>query len=258
MIHIEKIKRAFGKSAESYDEHGTLQREVSSRLVRDFTPVINSPKRVLDIGSGTGFTSKDAVERWPGIKIFPLDIAFPMVKRTRDSGFSKSITGDASSLPFPSESFDLVVSSLALQWGSDLEKIFSEINYVLKSDGLFTFSALIPGTLKELRHAYNLASRECTGVEARFPEFPSLDNVSNALKTAGLKIITATNERVVKSYPTAVEIMRTLKGIGATNPARPDNLPRRDVIVKTVDLYPGRNGHVDATYEVSYISCVKE
>jgi len=257
MTNTDKIKRAFGRSAGSYEKFGTLQREVSARLVREFTPFEGSPQRALDIGCGTGFTSTDVKERWPTADIHPLDLALPMAKRTHAAGFIKSVAGDASSLPYAASLFDIVVSSLALQWGSDYKRIFSEIFRTLKPGGLFSFSVLLPGTLRELRGAYDSASRECTGKGAHFPSFTSIDAMTAPLKTVGFRNLSTHAESVVKSYSTVGEMMRTLKGIGATNPARPENPPRRDVLARTMEFYPGRNGHVEATYEISYISCVK-
>ncbi|GMI33726.1 hypothetical protein TeGR_g342 [Tetraparma gracilis] len=66
-------------------------------------------------------------------------------------------------LPFPDASFDLVVSSMALHWVSDLPGTFREVNRVLKPDGAFLVA--VPGgqTLPELRSSLLLAEQERDG-----------------------------------------------------------------------------------------------
>ena len=64
------------------------------------------------------------------------------------------VRADAYSLPFRDGAFDLVFSSLMLQWCDDLDAVFAEIARVLRPGGLLLFSTFGPGTLAELREAW--------------------------------------------------------------------------------------------------------
>lgn len=259
MIETRIVKRSFARSAESYEAHGELQRRVSKTLVASFTD-LPLPTVLLDIGSGTGYTAIDAKERWSGSSLFAIDIAYPMVRKTREAGFEKSVNADASLLPFAEGSFDLAVSSLAFQWipgiGESTE-FFSKIASVLKKGGTLSFSTLGPGTLRELRDAYSSASLECTGRGATFPEFPDLVMLSRRMEEAGFTAISSETAMEKVRYGSVKEILSALRGVGASAPGRPDIRPRRDTLEKTESHYPKTGDGVEATYEVIYLSGVK-
>ncbi len=254
----EKVKKSFTKSAKSYKRHGSLQREVSRSLIKNFFPKgISSPKKILDIGSGTGFTSADAKRKWPSASITAIDIAEPMVAKTKSSGIPSSITADAIELPFKNRSFDMVVSSLAFQWIADYEKLFLEIERVLKSGGLLLFSTIGPGNLLELRTAYDRACRECTGRPANFPEITNIENLAEKLRGTGFYDINWGQTTKSRNYEDVNDFFLALKGVGATAPRRPSNPPRRDIISKTVSYYPCSDGPINATYEIIYVNGIK-
>jgi len=253
-----KVKKSFGKSASRYDRYGTLQREVSRELVHEFSgDFFHAPRMILDIGSGTGFTAKDAAEEWPESIVTAIDIASPMASATRQSGVSRSVAADAGRLPFRKESFDLAISSLALQWTLQNAELFGEIAGVLRKGGPLLFSTLGPGTLIELRNSYDRACRECTGEGARFAPFPGMPELVRNMRSAGFGNVAGRTVSVTKSYDSVEILLRTLKGIGATAPGRPDNLPRRDVLKKTIEIYSGFGRTVQATYRVVYLSGIK-
>lgn len=66
-------------------------------------------------------------------------------------------------LPFPDNSFDLVMSNLYLHWVNDLPKALKEIQRVLKPDGAFIASVLGGKTLEELSHSLYLGEMERRG-----------------------------------------------------------------------------------------------
>ncbi len=104
-------------------------------------------ERILEVGCGTGTLSilsklvlKDECE------VFGLDIAPRMVDRAREKANSMNldisfITGSVDKIPFPDNSFSLVVSSLMFHHlPVDLKKsALGEIHRVLKSGGRLFF-----------------------------------------------------------------------------------------------------------------------
>lgn len=258
MINSQIVKRSFARSAESYEAHGGLQRAVSKTL-SSFAD-LPQPKGILDIGSGTGYTAIDIKERWGDASITAIDIAFPMTQKTREAGFERAVTADASFLPFMGGSFDLAVSSLVFQWIPGIGEggeFFSQIASVLKKGGTLAFSTLGPGTLRELREAYSSAVIECTGRSATFPPFPNADSLARRMEEGGFTAIRSETENENIQYGSVRDILSTLRGIGASAPGRPDVGPRRDVLERTENLYPKKGDCVEATYEVIYISGVK-
>ncbi|GMT42022.1 MAG: malonyl-[acyl-carrier protein] O-methyltransferase [bacterium] len=255
MLSQKSVKLSFSRSAKKYAKYAALQKDVSMRLVKDFVPpAIDQPKKILDVGCGTGFTAMDAKRRWRNSGLAAVDIAAPMALEAKKAGISQAAVADAAVLPFKDGAFDLVVSSLVFQWAFFTGPLFDELARVMVKGGRIFFSTLGPGTLKELRDAYNTACLECTGKPALFKSMPGKDDLAEKMINAGFNEISSTFQTVVRSYPSVHDFFKTLKGTGATLPGRPENPPRRDVLAKTIERYSSSGSPVNATYEVIYIS----
>jgi ubiquinone/menaquinone biosynthesis C-methylase UbiE len=100
-----------------------------------------SPRRALDLGTGTGAGAFAIARRFPQAEVVGLDLAQQMVERARSKvpvELSERVrfdVGDASRLPYDDESFDLVAHA-------NMFPFFDELDRVLKPNGwvLFAFS----------------------------------------------------------------------------------------------------------------------
>jgi len=59
------VRRAFGRSAQTYDTAAVLQREVCARLLEHLDPIRLQPARILELGCGTGEALSRLAERFP-------------------------------------------------------------------------------------------------------------------------------------------------------------------------------------------------
>lgn len=206
------VARSFGRAAASYDAAAHLQRAVCRQLLSAL-PEQAEPCRILDLGSGTGYGSELLRLRFPNAEIVALDLAEGMLAYARDSRpvANAYIAADAEQLPLADGSFDLVFSSMALQWCYRLPALFAELQRILSPDGQLLISTLGPGTLRELKQAW---ARVDGGVHVN--RFLSARQWSAAAQDAGLYGGLRAEERVLH-YATAMELMRDLKRIGANN-----------------------------------------
>jgi len=96
-------------------------------------------KTILDAGCGDGIVSVLIARKFPQAKIVALDISVPNLKRAEKLAVEnkvnniKFIKGDAESLPFDENSFDLVISSHVLEHLPDFHKGLREIYRVTKN-----------------------------------------------------------------------------------------------------------------------------
>jgi ubiquinone/menaquinone biosynthesis C-methylase UbiE len=76
---------------------------------------VEPPRRVLDIGTGTGQAARVIAKRFPAADVLGVDLAPAMVEEARRllepelAGRVRYEAADASALPFEAASFDLVV-----------------------------------------------------------------------------------------------------------------------------------------------------
>ncbi len=246
------VARAFDRAAPSYDANAVLQQEVESRLLERVDYFELAPDRVLDLGCGTGRGSRELAGRFPGAHRVALDRSPAMLARTLQRDVApQAVCADMHRLPFAARRFDLVFSSLAVQWSAREPDLFGEVRRVLRPGGLFLFTSFGPDTLHELRAAWSAADER-----PHVNRFADMHDIGDALVSAGFRDPVMDMEMLVLEYRDVLTLMRELKAIGATNAAadRPRGLTGRGRIRRVVRAYEPfcREGRYPASYEVVY------
>jgi len=283
----ESIKRSFSGAATTYDTSDGVQRETAEKLadcvgvfigsgalefpalemdspvlrdrVEGCRPTVEDPL-ILDAGCGTGSLAAELASRWPAARVIGCDIALPMLEMMRSKlPGAPAVASDCASLPFSGKSFDMVVSNLALQW-VDIHDAFAEAGRVLKPGGLLIFSTLGPDTLCEFRECCAQASSG----RVEFPmEFRSADELCSALEKAGFEPLSAEARGVFERYADIMDVVRTLKNIGAAPPLRDADGFSGGVMLRRAGRvyskrFPAPDGAgVIATYETIFVAARK-
>lgn len=116
------------------------ERPAMLQLLGDVTDL-----RVLDLGCGAGQLTSALIER--GARVTGVDVSSGMIDIARDrlGDTATLVVGDVSEpLEFASDSFDLVVASLAIHYIEDWVPVLVEVRRVLTGDGTFVFSTHHP------------------------------------------------------------------------------------------------------------------
>lgn len=93
-------------------------------------------KKVLDVGAGTGRLSLDLSSA--GAKVTALDVSEEMLKVLKRKNVRiETVVGDAESLPFEDNSFDVVTAAFLIVHLKDTASFFDEVYRVLKPGGKF-------------------------------------------------------------------------------------------------------------------------
>ncbi|MCA0900368.1 MULTISPECIES: malonyl-ACP O-methyltransferase BioC [Microbulbifer] len=246
------VARAFGRAAASYDAAAHLQRAVCRELLSR-APEHRVPRRILDLGSGTGYGSELLRKRFPDAEIIALDIAPQMLQfaRAHRPVSNAYVAADAEQLPLADGCIDLVFSSFALQWCYRLPQLFAEIRRVLAPAGDVLISTLLPGTLSELEVSW-AAVDDAVHVNRFLPE----SDWHSACVANHLQTTTAVEQRVLH-FDDVKSLMRELKSIGAHNVNREagKGLLSRAKLRKLTEAYESERTDVGlpATYEVLYL-----
>ncbi|HOX71861.1 malonyl-ACP O-methyltransferase BioC [Dokdonella sp.] len=249
------VSRAFGRVAASYDTHAVLQDEVQKRLQERLDDAPLEPRRVVDIGSGTGRGTAALRKRYPQAQTIALDLALPMLRAAKKHrGWLRPfarVCADVEALPFADASIDLLHSSLCLQWCGNLEAAFDGFRRVMRPQGFLLFSTFGPQTLHELRSAF-------ADVDAKphVSRFLDMHQIGDALLAAGFRDPVLARDNFTLTYVDVLGLMRELRAIGATNADsdRSRGLTGKGHLQRVVAAYESfrHEGRLPATYEVVY------
>ncbi len=215
-IEKQRIARSFSQAATSYDSHASLQRNVADKLLKQLKQDV-SVQRVLDLGSGTGYCTNKLHSLYPNAEIVNLDIAEAMLvfasNRHKGSNFKeKSICADAEALPFIDNTFDIIISSLSIQWCQNYSALFSELKRVLKSRGEFYISTFGPETLQEVTQAWQKVD-SFVHVNRFSTDSFLVEKIHNkAFSEVQIEI-----DPILTYYQSFEKLARELKSIGARN-----------------------------------------
>jgi malonyl-CoA O-methyltransferase len=213
------VARSFGAASRRYDAVATLQTAVRDELLSRLDLLRAPPRAVLDLGAGTGLAALAMKRRFRSAVVTAADIAAPMLQvargRSRFWRPIRCIEADAQALPFEDASFDLVFTSLMLQWLQPPDAAMAQIRRVLKPGGLLLASSFGPETLQELRSAWAAAD---SGVHVN--EFIDMHDFGSALARAGFIEPVLDVDRHLSHYTDARALMRELKALGAHNANR--------------------------------------
>lgn len=239
-----RIRDAFA-GADDYDSHARVQREVAARLAARIAALDLPPApRVLEIGCGTGFLTSALAEAGVGGDWLVTDIAPEMVERCRarlgvpqqgrrlDFAVLDGEHGTPEAGPF-----DLVCSSLAVQWFDDTPAALARMAGWLAPGGHLMVTTLAPGSFAEWR-----AAHEAEGAVPGTPPFAPLDEFT-ALSPAALTV-----ERHSERHADPRAFLHALKAIGAGT-SHPGHRPLGPAELRRVMARFAQSG-CEVTYEV--------
>ncbi len=207
------IAASFGRAAPGYEAAASLQRMTGNELLATLEPL--APRRVLDLGSGTGHFAAVLAGRFPQAAIVGVDLAEGMVRhaRSRDHAHRLGwVCGDAERLPLAAGSVDLVFSNLALQWCASPLPAFLEIARVLAPGGRAAIATLAEDTLWELRTAWRAVDDR-----VHVNHFDTVGTLTEAARAAGLRVRTLVQRCHRPAYADVRALARELRALGAHN-----------------------------------------
>lgn len=248
LTYKERISKNFSKAAASYDREAVVQREMGQILVGTIKKDCPKANSILDLGTGTGFLIEEVSRLYPDAKIYGIDIAPGMVEASKSKFEGKKnisiMQGDIEDLPFPENSFDMVISSTSLQWIKNLENVFRQISTVLTRDGVFYANLFGEKTFEELK-----LSLKSIGLAYPF-SFVDKKTLQDLLEKTGF--ISNIESRIFrKYYPDLVSFLKKVKEIGAGNifPLK-NNLGQRKLFSDLEKHFRMNDSQVAITYEL--------
>jgi malonyl-CoA O-methyltransferase len=253
-LDLRFARRSFERASKGYDACAVLQSEVRALLLSrlDFTAL--APRVILDVGAGTGHSSRALKKRYPGARVIAVDFALGMLRTSAAQRawlrpFGR-VCADACALPFASASVDLILSNLLVHW-CDARALFREFRRVLAPRGLLSFTSLGPDSLQELREAWAQVDPA-----TRVHRFDDMHLVGDELVRSGFAAPVLDVERYTLQYADLPALLADLRGAGARNATagRPKGLTGKNKFAALAGAYEThrQQGRLPATFEVIY------
>jgi ubiquinone/menaquinone biosynthesis C-methylase UbiE len=141
--------------------------------------------KVLDVGVGTGIFAVELMKYEADIT--GIDVSEKMLDVARSKGVTNVVVGDAVSLDYPDESFDLVLSITALEFIKEYERAVSEMVRVCKKGGRVVVGTLGSRSLWAVKRKW--AARKDAGSVFRNTRFYSFGELKRVAETFGYKTV---------------------------------------------------------------------
>ena len=270
IVEKKRIGRGFHRQAGEYDQHAVVQKRVVANLERLIEAHCNySPRRLLDIGCGTGALISRLHKRFQDSELVGLDLAYNMALKSSERLDSRAsfVNGDAEQLPFRDGAFDLVVSASTLQWVEKLDNVFAECCRLLAPGGIFCAAFFGGRTLWEMQDSYRKALSDfgdhAASYSGRLKRFKDAAEAQAALAGLDFEQLFVATETEIEYHPDVPELLRSIKAIGASTAASGPSagLGWRRILQGMAGYYREnfrRDGLIPATYEVVYLVARKK
>jgi malonyl-CoA O-methyltransferase len=209
----DEICKAFDAHAFTYEKAARIQHEIGQRLFERLDYLAQKPRRILDLGCGTGHFLPRLKKKYNDAQVIGVDLSYGMLQQAKNKQKWWSPMGlvkaNMSRLPFADASFDLIFANQVLHWSSSLTEVFAELHRVLRVDGCLMFSTLGPDTFSQLRQAW-------LGVDtySHTNEFIDMHHVGDALLAAKFLDPVVDMEQLSAHYPSLEQLVRSLKEQG--------------------------------------------
>lgn len=205
-IDKSRVALRFAQAGQSYTEHAIAQKQICQHLMQlmlDHLPTQHQA-RVLEIGCGSGNLSHLLLQHLQIDRLILNDIYAEVQRHFSQQQQLEWRIGDIEQLEFPTQ-LNLVTSSSALQWMTDLQAVFTKVAYALVQQGFFCFSIFGQQNLKEIK--------ALTGQGLEYHTLPELQQV---LTQTGFDVLHLSEQIKTLHFSHPKQVLQHLKATGVT------------------------------------------
>ncbi len=206
-VSSKVVSSSFANAAKTYDAAATVQQQSAQALCLavEGLPIGHV---CLDIGTGTGAVFQYLSQ--PVQHKIAFDIALPMLEMAQDKAVAHQyVLGNAEFLPFGSNTIDLCISNMALQW-CDIECALHEIERVLKPNAYAALTLVISGTFWQLEKVWLEE-----GLASPVMPFVPVDGLLSQLDSSDLRLVESKQQEYQAHYENLHLLLAAIKKTGA-------------------------------------------
>jgi SAM-dependent methyltransferase len=243
------VRQNRNRCAPKLEQHGFLIDWTLNQIQSRLGDVKKEFPTALQIGCRS---SKNLKNQFGVENLYSLDLA---------ENLNPDIQADEEFLPFAKDSFNLIYSPLNLHTTNDLPGVLSQINHVLKEDGLFIAGILGGETLFELRDSMTRIELEISGGQSpHIAPFADMQQMGSLMQRAGFNLPVIDSEKITVTYDNVLKLMEDIRNMGEGNALieRKKTFSNYDYFGRVIQDYAAHHsendGRVKATFEVIFIA----
>ena len=205
-IDKSRVALRFAQAGQSYTEHAIAQKQICQHLMQlmlDHLPTQHQA-RVLEIGCGSGNLSHLLLQHLQIDRLILNDIYAEVQRHFPQQQQIEWRIGDIEQLELPTQ-LNLVTSSSALQWMTDLQAVFSKIACALVQQGFFCFSIFGQQNLKEIK-----------ALTGQGLEYHTLSELQKVLTQTGFDVLHLSEQIKTLHFSHPKQVLQHLKATGVT------------------------------------------
>jgi len=249
-VSKENIADNFSRSSSSYSEHAFVQKRAAETLFEMLDKVPVGPKKIIEIGCGTGFLTKKLFAKFPAASFTICDLSEKMIERCKseNSAFQGKVeykVCDALEILSEQGAYDLAVSALAFQWLEEsFPAVIAKIHERLLPGGVLAFSTLTSNTFGKLKEAFKAAGSVFPGPELY--DASEIKSICSVFEKSSFY-----EETEIADFASPVNFLRHIKKTGAGNASGRPVPP--SVLRKAIEYLANENGGaVHEKYELLF------
>jgi ubiquinone/menaquinone biosynthesis C-methylase UbiE len=199
---------------------------------------------VLDIACGTGIVARLAAKRMGRGLVTGLDLNAGMLNVARGAPTEGAaiiwVEGSALDLPFPADSFDMVLCQQGLQFFPDQRKALGEICRVLKGGGraaLSVYSRIerTPGANAFALALDDVVGRDASRIKRGEHSFPDPTQLETLLRDSGFNAVDVQTVEQTIEFPSLIDYVRfQLLATPMTALLKERTEPEREAIISSI------------------------
>ena len=205
-IDKSRVALRFAQAGQSYTEHAIAQKQICQHLMQlmlEHLPTRHQV-RVLEIGCGSGNLSHLLLQNLQIDRLILNDLYAEVQQHFSQQQQLEWRIGDIEQLEFPTQ-LNLVTSSSALQWMTDLQAVFTKVAYALVQQGFFCFSIFGQQNLKEIK-----------ALTGQGLEYHTLSELQQVLTQTGFDVLHLSEQIKTLHFSHPKQVLQHLKATGVT------------------------------------------
>ncbi len=231
------VASRFSCAIDTYDRAATIQRHIAKRLVDLWNPDPEESLDILEIGCGTGMSTRLYLDRVTprSLRLWDLSPA-PSLPAVADV---TACDAEIAVTTLPGESLDVIFTSSTIQWFNSPGMFFRRCADALRPGGKMVVSTFGPATFGRLH--------SLTGIT---PSYLDVNDLRRIIPRQ-TDIIAITDETVSITFDSAADMMRHIRATGVNALASTGTVAASRRILND---YPRQeDGSVSLTYQPIYI-----